>query len=152
MQSFNNRILIPYFSGNPATTIFIQYAPGEGSPDAENHYHNLSSVINDSPKHNVLIVLGDFNAHIGNKDVKYTYHKDTNSNEQYLLDLQSLPKLLRQSGKNCICSIENCSNARLAENNIDKGFKFFLALEAINAFVTTGFGEDYSCRKKSSNH
>ena len=88
MQSFNNRILILYFSGNPATTIIIQYAPVEGSTDAENHhYQNLSSVINDSPKLNVLIVHGDFNAHIGNRYAQHTYHKDTNSNRQHLLDL-----------------------------------------------------------------
>ena len=35
MHSLNNRILILYFSGNPATTIVIQYAPVEGSTDAE---------------------------------------------------------------------------------------------------------------------
>ena len=38
-------------------------------------------------KHNVLLVLGDCNAHLGEEAVKHTYHKRTNSNDEHLLDL-----------------------------------------------------------------
>ena len=47
----------------------------------------MASAISTIPKHNVLLVLGDFNAHLGTDDVKYSYHKKTNKNGQLLIDL-----------------------------------------------------------------
>ena len=85
--SFNERILIAHFDGNPKTTVIVQYSPTEGSSDSEDHYKNLANAINTIPKHNVLFVIGDFNAHLGENDAKYTYHEKTNSNGKLLLDL-----------------------------------------------------------------
>ena len=85
--SFNERMIIVHFNGNPKVTLIVQYSPTEGSDDAKEHYTNLVEAISSIPKHNVLIVVGDFNAHLGKNEAKYTYHNNTNSNGQFLLDL-----------------------------------------------------------------
>ena len=94
VQSFSNRIMIIHLTGNPSTTVIIQYTPTEGSSECESHFENLSNAITMIPKHNVLVVLGDFNAHIGEKDARYTYHLNTNKNGQHLLDLSSEKNLV----------------------------------------------------------
>ena len=87
VTSHSKRILITHFNGNPVTTIIVHYAPVEGSEEAEDHYIDLANVINSIPKHNLLLVIGDYNAHLGPTDVHYTYHNETNSNGRMLLDL-----------------------------------------------------------------
>ena len=86
VKSENERILIATFNGSPNTTVIANYAPTEGSEDSEAHYDKLSEVTNSIPKHNFLIECGDFNAHLGEKDVPYTYHKLTNKNGSLLLE------------------------------------------------------------------
>ena len=65
----------------------MNYSPQEGTQDAIEHYDRLINTIKQIPKHNLLLVLGDFNAHIGKEDANFTYHEKTNSNGQLLLDL-----------------------------------------------------------------
>jgi len=36
----------------------------EGSDEATDHYDALPNVVNDIPKHNVIVECGDFNAHL----------------------------------------------------------------------------------------
>ena len=86
VTSVNQRILVVTFNGNPATTVIANYAPVEGSEDSEAHYQKLTETANGIPKHRLLIEVGDFNAHLGNADVPYTYHQSTNSNGTYLLE------------------------------------------------------------------
>ena len=45
VRPVNNRILIVIFSGNPCTTIIINYAPTEGSEGAIEHYEALSNTV-----------------------------------------------------------------------------------------------------------
>ena len=59
IESFNERILVAQFNGNPMTTVIVHYAPTEGSTNCEEHYRNFTNAINDIPKHNVLLVVGD---------------------------------------------------------------------------------------------
>ena len=47
----------------------------------------MASAISTIPKHNVLLVLGDFNAHLRTDAVKYSYHKKSDKNGQLLMDL-----------------------------------------------------------------
>lgn len=91
VNQWNNRIIVAQFigSGFPALTVIVHYSPVEGSDAAEEHYNNLLEAISDTPKHNVLLVLGDFNAHLGEDTVKYTYHKNTNRNGEIVKDLVS---------------------------------------------------------------
>ena len=77
----NNRILIVNFDGNPKTTIITHYPPCEGSETDESHYADLTNATASIPKHNFLIVMGDFNAHLtSTPENKQTYHDKTNLN------------------------------------------------------------------------
>ena len=86
VKPWNERIIIAHFNGNPGSTIIVHYAPIEGSMDADEHYNNLASAVHDIPKHNLLMVVGDFNAHLGKEVGKYTYHDKTNSNGELKKD------------------------------------------------------------------
>ena len=77
---WNERIIIATFEGNPKTTITFHYLPVEGDDEAEQHYNQLSSAVKQVPKHNILIVLGDFNAHLDKNLAKYSYHGTSNAN------------------------------------------------------------------------
>ena len=89
VKSWNEKILIAHFIGNgfPALTIIVHYSPVEGSDSAEDHYENLLAAIDEIPKHNVLLVVGDFNTHLGEDIAKFTYHKNTNTNGKIVNDL-----------------------------------------------------------------
>ena len=50
-------------------------------------YSDLKSVLESVPKHNLLAVLGDFNAKLGPDDQKFTYNTTTNRNGEFLSDL-----------------------------------------------------------------
>ena len=73
-------------SGNPALTIIVHYSPIEGSEEAEEHYNQLAAAVETVPKHNVLVVMGDFNAHLGTNISKYSYHDSSNSNGKLVDD------------------------------------------------------------------
>ena len=62
------------FTGNPATTLLVHYFPVEGNSEADEHYILLSESIKECPNHNIVLVIGNCNAHIGNEATKYTYH------------------------------------------------------------------------------
>ena len=87
VKPVSKRILIAEFNGNPGTTIIVHYAPVEGSEESDEHYDTLCSVTQEVPKHHLLLVLGDYNAHLGKEVGKYTYHDRTNSNGKRLLDM-----------------------------------------------------------------
>ena len=89
IQAHSERILIANFQGNPATTVIVNYCPTNVANEdiIEGHYDNLRSAIDSIPAHNVLIVVGDFNARVGPEDAKFTYHSETNRNGKYLVEL-----------------------------------------------------------------
>ena len=62
VEPFNARILCANFNGNPATTVFVPYAPVEGKEEANEHYAKLTNAVNAVPKHNITIVIGDCNS------------------------------------------------------------------------------------------
>ena len=59
--------------------IIVHYSPVEGSNEAEEHYNQLAATVKEVPKHDMLVVMGDFNAHLG-RNVKYSFHKSIDSN------------------------------------------------------------------------
>ena len=69
------------------TTVIVPYSPTEGSDTAAEHYTNLTNAINAIPKHNLILVVGDCNAHCGSESAKFTYHQHTNTNGKLLLDM-----------------------------------------------------------------
>ena len=63
--------------------------------EVERFYQDLTSVTRQVPKHNILIIGGDFNAHLGQLDgFKYAYHTDTNRNGSMLKDYLNENNLL----------------------------------------------------------
>ena len=89
VRPHSNRILIVTFQGNPATTVITTYCPTNvvNEDIIEGHYDNLRRAVDSIPAHNVLLVVGDFNARIGAEDAGFTYHEATNRNGKYLLDM-----------------------------------------------------------------
>ena len=83
------RIMIATFNGNPQTTIISCYSLTNVSDETkvETFYEDLISVTRQVPKHNILIIAGDLNAHLGQLDgFKYAYHTQTNRNGSKLKD------------------------------------------------------------------
>ena len=61
------RIKKIHFQGNPQTTVITCYSPtnvSEGT-EVDTFYTQLTDTIREIPKHNFLIIGGDFNAHLG---------------------------------------------------------------------------------------
>ena len=89
VRSHSDRILIANFKGNPATTVITVYSPTNTAEDKtiEAFYECLKRAIESVPAHDVLILLGDFNARIGTSDARFPYHMITNRNGTHLVDL-----------------------------------------------------------------
>ena len=97
VTSISDRILSASFSGNPNITITVVYAPTESAEDTakDKFYTDLASHCEQIPRHNIHLILGDFNARIG-KDSHgssqsvvgtHCFHHVTNENGQRLIDL-----------------------------------------------------------------
>ena len=63
-----DRILVAHLNGNLRTTIIVHYTPCEGNDESEENYSNLATATTAIPKHNIVLVMGDFNAHLGADD------------------------------------------------------------------------------------
>ena len=89
ITSYSDRILITNFCGNLATAIIVTYCPTNtvDGKMTEAHYECLRRAIESIPAHNVLLVIGDFNARLGKEDAKFTFHEETHRNGKYLADL-----------------------------------------------------------------
>ena len=99
IEKIHPRLIIATFNGNPCTTIISCYSPTNVSDesDATAFYDELSSLIRQVPKHNVLVIGGDMNAKIGqSEDHKYAYHQQTNRNGQYLHNV------ITENGLSCL--------------------------------------------------
>ena len=90
------RIMIATFHGNPETTVISCYSPTNVSDeiDTEIFYSDLSSLIRQVPKHNVLLIGGDFNAQLGQNNFKQAYHINSNRNGEMLKNLLLENKLV----------------------------------------------------------
>ena len=89
IDMFPPRIKKIYFQGNLQITIITCYSPTKVSKETEvdTFYTQLTDTIREIPKHNVLIIGGDFNAHLGQDNgYKFAYHQTTNRNGQMLND------------------------------------------------------------------
>lgn len=96
VTKISERIIKAEFSGNPATTIIVAYSPtlpcGNTSEKklqeekVDKFYQGLEDAVKQIPAHNILMIVGDFNARIGTGEAKYTYHQETNGNGNKLLE------------------------------------------------------------------
>ena len=82
----SQRVLKITFNGNPKLTIPTVYSPTEGDSieNAEEfHEEDLRTAVTATPAQIILLVLGDFNAHLSkesNEDPLWYYHDSTNRN------------------------------------------------------------------------
>ena len=97
VEMITPRIMVTSFQGNPQTTVISCYSPTmvSNETDAQRFYSDLSSLIRQVPKHNILIIGGDFNAHLGQNDsFKLSYHQNSNRNGEMFKNLLLENKLL----------------------------------------------------------
>ena len=61
IEKIDHRILITSFNGNPATTIVSCYSPTNIAEEdsVTQFFDELSSIVRNVPKHNVLLIGGD---------------------------------------------------------------------------------------------
>ena len=84
------RIVKASFSGNPESTFFSVYSPTNikhNQTEADEFYQHIHQAIEDTPPHNFMALLGDWNAKVSSAHVKHAHDKRTNENGMKLLDL-----------------------------------------------------------------
>ena len=91
IKSISPRILSVTFNGNPKCTVISTYSPTESADEetVKEFHRELSGSVNRLPQHNMAIIAGDLNAHLGRineLDKCYYFHTRTNSNGSYLRD------------------------------------------------------------------
>ena len=74
------------FQWKSFTTIIAHYSPAEGNNEAGDHLNRLAATVKEVPKHDMLVVTGDFNTHIGRDVVKYSFHESSSSNGKLVHD------------------------------------------------------------------
>ena len=83
----SKRIMIVNFNGNPQTSIILCYSLTNVSDPMEidNFYDIINSATKQIPKHNMLIISGDFNSHLGIQDgFMFSLHEVSNRNGIFL--------------------------------------------------------------------
>ena len=149
VEKISPRIMVATFNGNPQTTVICCYSPTNVSDvtEVEKFYTDLSSVTRQLPKHNILIIGGDFNAHLGQHDgFKHAYHPTTNRNGVMLKDFLSENKLLclntkfqRRPGQLWTHDSPNGTKAQLDYIIINKKWQNSAKnCRAFNSFITVG--------------
>ena len=79
--------MVATFNGSPSATIISCPTNVSEETGLIAFYDELSSLVRNIPKHNVLVIGGDMNAQIGkNGNHKYSLHNSSNRNGQHLTD------------------------------------------------------------------
>ena len=88
-EKIQPRKIVAIFDGNPSTPIIFCYSATNviDETDFITFYNVLSSLVHCIPKHNVLIIGGDMNTHIGkNINNRFSLHNSSNRNGEHLTD------------------------------------------------------------------
>ena len=89
IQKFSDRVLLTNFEGNPKTSVIVTCSPTNVADETlvDQFYDDLRKAIDSVPMHNVLLVIGDFNARVGQDQTQFTSYQSTNRNGSKLLEL-----------------------------------------------------------------
>ena len=82
-------MMVATFNGNPSTMIISFYSPPNASDetDLDAFYNELSSLVCNLLKHNILMIGGDMNDQIGkNVHNKFSLHNSSNRHREHLMD------------------------------------------------------------------
>ena len=81
--------------GNTQTTIISCYSPTNVSDEIETEDFYTDLITRQVPKHNLLLIAGDFNTHLGQNDgLKYSFHETTLRNGIMLTNFLHENKLI----------------------------------------------------------
>ena len=89
IEKIQSRMMVAMFNGNPRAIIISCYSPTNVCEETDliAFYDELSSLVRNILKHNVLIIGGDLNAQIGkNINHKFSLHDLSNRNGEHLTD------------------------------------------------------------------
>ncbi|XP_071958787.1 uncharacterized protein [Antedon mediterranea] len=147
IEKINSRIIIANFNGNPETTIISCYSPTNVADEdlVTQFYIELSSLVRDVPKHNLLLIGGDFNAQIGMENNKtFSFHDQTNRNGELFREFAVENRLLvlntkfqKRMGKLWTFQYANGRKAQLDYLLINHKWKnSCLNCEAYNSFAS----------------
>ena len=97
VEVISERILHATFHGNPRLSITVVYAPTECGPSTakDDFYASLAEHLEQLKRHDINLVVGDFNARIGTDSHhthpevvgRYCYRDQTNDNGERLVNL-----------------------------------------------------------------
>ena len=90
VTSVTSRILRATFAGNPEVTLVTAYSPTnmrQNLEETESFYESIRDTIDQTPNHNFLAILGDWNAKVSPSHVRFAHDKRTNENGNRLIDL-----------------------------------------------------------------
>ena len=97
VEKINSRTIVASFNGNPSTTIVSCYSPTNIADEDTviQFYDELSSLVRNIPKHNLLLLCGDFNAQLDSNDgTRFSFHQTTNRNGKHLSEFATENELL----------------------------------------------------------
>ena len=86
VSKISSRIITATFNSNPILTAVSCYSPTNCADvaDVENFYDELSDFLDKVPKHNFLMLGGDYNAQLGGQNHPLSYHQQNNRNGAFL--------------------------------------------------------------------
>ena len=149
VTSSSERVIQATFAGNPELTLISVYAPTNcrGNEDkADEFYNQLRNAIDQTPQHNLMLVLGDLNAKVSSAHVRYAHDKRTNENGKRLIDLaceKSLiitnNNLLKRNGKRWTFEDPKCKRYQLDYVLINSKWKnSVINVEPYSSFTSVG--------------
>ena len=144
VTKISSRITIASFNSNPQLTVISCYSPTNCAPDdeVESFYDDLSDTLSQIPKHNFLMVCGDFNAQLGGSPHKFSYHSQNNRNGAYLESTMTQFKLAatnlkfqKRKGKRWTITYGNGSKGQIDYILVNrKWYNSIMNAEAYNSF------------------
>ena len=85
IETISPIIMVATFHGNSNTTIISCYSQTNVSEELEVEQFYMASLTRKIPKHNILVIGGDFNAQLGQlNNSKFSYHTNSNRNGNML--------------------------------------------------------------------
>ena len=86
IKNISSRIVVTTFSRNPLTPVMACYRTTNASheDDVIHFYNYIASLVCSVPRHNVLLIAGDMNAHLGGSQYNgHAFHIENNRNGKH---------------------------------------------------------------------